>query len=123
MTSPKDLPARPMPKPTAQVEAYVQAMGPELTVTFLLAYGGAELAIPDAPTGRSAHEALIGPDAAARLCAVRHRLQRRVPLAKGWLAAMLAWQGHSVAHIARTLRVSDITVRGLLKGRNDDRHS
>lgn len=112
-----------MPKPTAQVEAYVDAMGPDLAVKFLLAFGGAELAIPDAPTGRTAHEVLIGPEAAARLCAVRHRLQRRVPLANAWLAAMLAWQGHSNAHIARTLRVSDNSVRHMLKGRkNDHRH-
>ncbi|MFN3721883.1 MAG: helix-turn-helix domain-containing protein [Paracoccaceae bacterium] len=115
MAERRTLPARPMPKPTAQVEPYVDAMGAELAVTFLLAFGGAELAIPDAPTGRTAHELLIGPDAAARLCAVKDRLQRRVPLAKAWLAAMLAWQGHSTAHIARTLRVSDTSVRRLLK--------
>jgi len=81
----------PMPKPTAQVEAYVEAMGPDLAVTFLLAFGGAEMAIPDSPNGRSAHEAVIGPEAAERLSDVAHRLQKRVPLAKNWLAAMLFW--------------------------------
>lgn len=111
------LPTRPMPQPTAQVEAYVQALGPELAVTFLLTFGGAEMAVPDSPNGRSAHEALIGAEAAARLSAVSHRLQKRVPLAKGWLAAMLHWKGHSVAHIARTLRVSDVSVRNMLRKR------
>jgi hypothetical protein len=106
---------RPMPKPTAQVEAYVEAMGPDLAVKFLLAFGGAEMVVPDAPNGRSAHEALIGPEAAARLSAVAHRLQKRVPLADNWLAATLHWQGHSIASIARTLRTTDITVRNLLK--------
>lgn len=117
MTKREDLPARPLPKPTAQVQAYVDAMGPELAVTFLLAFGGAEMAVPDSPNGRSAHEALIGPEAAARLSAVKDKLQRRVPLAKAWLAAMLHWQGHSTAHIARTLRVSDTSVRKMLKDR------
>lgn len=117
MNGPRDLPARPMPRPTAQVEAFVEALGPDLTVTFLLTFGGAELSVPATPNGRSAHEALIGPEAAARLSSVRHRLQRRVPLAKAWLAAMLEWQGLSVAQIARTLRVSDQSVRRMLKAR------
>jgi hypothetical protein len=117
MTNRRILPAHPMPKPTAQVEPYVTAMGAELAVQFLLAFGGAEMAVPDSPNGRSAHEALIGPEAAARLSAVKDRLQRRVPLAKAWLAAMLHWQGHSTAHIARTLRVSDTSVRNMLKDR------
>lgn len=118
MNDRRTLPARPMPKPTAQVEPYVEAMGPELAVTFLLAFGGAEMAVPDNPNGRSAHEALIGPEAAARLSALKDRLQRRVPLAKAWLAAMLHWQGHSIAHIARTLRTSDTSVRKMLKDRH-----
>ncbi|WP_240335583.1 terminase gpP N-terminus-related DNA-binding protein [Pseudotabrizicola algicola] len=88
-----------------------------MTVRFLLAFGGAEMAVPDSPNGRSAHEALIGSEAAARLSAAKDKLQRRVPLAKAWLAAMLYWQGHSTAHIARTLRVSDTSVRNMLKDR------
>lgn len=115
MTEGRNLPARPMPRPTAQVEPYVQALGPELAVTFLLTFGGAEMVVPEVPNGRSAHEKVIGPEAAVRLSAVRHRLQRRVPLAKAWLAAMLDWQGHSQAQIARTLRTTDISVRRILK--------
>ena len=107
--------ARPMPRPTAQVEPYVEALGAELAVTFLLAYGGAELYLPDDPKGQSSHERLIGYDAAKRLSAIAHRLPRRVPLAKAWLSAMLAWQGNSAAQIARTLRISDVTVRRYLK--------
>ena len=117
MTVPNRALHRPMPKSTAQVEAYVEAMGPDLAVTFLLAFGGAEMAVPDAPNGRSAHEALIGPQAAARLSAMSRHLQKRVPLAKKWLAAMLHWQGHSIASIARTLRTTDITARNVLKDR------
>ncbi|MDN5787120.1 helix-turn-helix domain-containing protein [Pseudorhodobacter sp.] len=41
-------------------------------------------------------------------------MQRRVPLAKPWTVAMLSWQGHSTAEIARRLHVADKTVRGWL---------
>lgn len=108
-------PSRPMPRPPAQVQPYVEAMGPGLAVTFLLAFGGAEMHIADMPRGRSKHVALIGQEAAERLAAQSHRLQKRVPLAKAWLVAMLHWQGHSVAEIARRVRVTDVTVRNMLR--------
>lgn len=107
-------PSRPMPRPPAQVQPYVDAMGPDLAVTFLLAFGGAEMHIANMPRGRSEHVAVIGQEAAERLAAQSHRLQKRVPLAKAWLAAMLDWQGHSVAYIARKVRVTDVTVRKML---------
>ena len=59
--------ARPVPRPTAQVQAYVDAMGAEMTVTFVLSYGGAEMHVANNPCGRSSHERLIGRDAARRL--------------------------------------------------------
>jgi hypothetical protein len=111
------LPARPMPKPTAQVEPFFDVLGPDLTVQFLLQFGGAELHISNDPKGRSAVERLVGADKAKVLAESRNRaMQKRVPLAKRWLARMLHWQGHSGAHIARTLRATDVSVRGWLKG-------
>jgi hypothetical protein len=111
------LPARPMPKPTAQVAPFFDVLGAELTVQFLLQFGGAELYLSADPKGRSAVEALIGPDKVKALADSRSRaMQKRIPLAKPWLAAMLHWQGHSTAHIARTLRTTDVTVRSWLKG-------
>lgn len=110
------LPARPMPKPTAQVEPYFEVLGPELTVDFLLQFGGAELHFAQDPKGRSAVEKLIGTERAKALAESRNRaLQKRVPLAKRWLAQMLHWQGHCGADIARTLRATDVSVRGWLK--------
>ena len=107
--------ARPMPRPTAQVAAYVDALGAETAVIFLLTYGGADLYIAEDPKGRSSHEVLVGYDQLKALAAVAHRLPKRVPLAKKWLAQMLYWQGHSTAKIARTLRSSDVSVRKWLK--------
>ena len=106
----------PMPRPTAQVAPSVEAMGAETTVAFLLAFGGVELFTAGDPTQRAAHVQLIGQDKAKALAAVAHRLPRRVPLAKQWLAEMLRWQGLSTAQTARTLRVSDITVRRWFNG-------
>jgi hypothetical protein len=110
------LPARSMPKPTAQVEPFFEVLGPELTVDFLLQFGGAELHFSTDPKGRSAVEKLIGPEKAKALAETRNRtMQKRVPLAKRWLARMLHWQGRSAADIARTLRATDVSVRGWLK--------
>lgn len=109
--------ARPMPRPTAQVEPYVKALGPELAVVFLLHYGGAELYIRTRPTERTKYAAVIGLEGAQALAEHADSMQRRVPLAKSWLTAMLDWQGHSVPEIARKLRVSDVSVRRMLKAR------
>ena len=107
---------RPMPKPTAQVAHYVEVLGVDMTMQFLLRFGGAELYLSDDPKGRNALEQFIGTDKAKELANHPSRaMQRRVPIANRWLAAMLQWQGHSTAHIARTLRVSDTTVRNWLK--------
>lgn len=109
--------ARPMPRPTAQVEPYVKALGPELAVVFLLHYGGAELYIRTHPTERTEYAAVVGLEGAQALAEYAETMQSRVPLAKAWLTAMLDWQGHSVAEIARKLRVSDTSVRNMLKAR------
>ncbi len=114
--TPKTAIARPMPRPTAQAAPYVEALGAELAVIFLMTYGGAELSLADDPKGHARHEALLGYEKAKALAA-HPRLQKRVPLAKRWLAAMLHWQGRSTAEIARQLRVSDVSVRRWLKER------
>lgn len=113
------LPGRPIPKPTAQVEPFYEVLGPELTVQFLLQFGGAELHFANDPKGRGSVEKLVGAEKAKALAESRNRaLQKRVPLAKRWLAQMLHWQGHSGAQIARTLRATDVSVRGWLKDRS-----
>ena len=109
------LPDLAYPKPTAQVAPYVEAFGFDMAIAFLLQFGGAELYVGKNPRGRSQFEALVGPERAKALGANDHRLQRRVPLAKPWLAACFATRGMGTAEIARTLRVSDTSVRKWLK--------
>jgi len=101
---PPNLPTAPMPRPPAQVLPYFETLGLELTVTFLLTFGGADLYLAADPKGKSEVEALIG---AANLAALAARpnapksvMQSRVPLAKRWLTEVLNWQGYSNAAIA-----------------------
>lgn len=110
-----NLPAVPYPKPTAQVEPYVEVLGFELAIAFLMQFGGAELYIAKDPKGRGQLEALVGADRVKALGAIDHRLQRRVPLAKPWLAACLSARGLNIAEIARVLRTSDTSIRKWLK--------
>lgn len=105
------VPTRPLPKPTAQVQPYVDVLGPELTVQFLLKLGGSELFTPRNPKGRSRIETLIGAEHVRALADVSHLLQRRVPLANAWISAFLHWQGMPVNEIARTIRRTDNSVR------------
>lgn len=101
-----------LPPPPAHVAPYVQVLGHQLAVDFLMRFGGAELYLSATPKGRSEAEALIGPAKLAELAALD--LPRRVPTAKPWLAAMMKTQGLSHAEIARRLHSTDVTVRGWL---------
>ena len=109
------LPAKPFPKPPAQIAPYVDILGPAMTVQFLLTFGGAELYIPKSPKGRSRIETMIGRQKVKALANSDHLLQRRVPLANPWVAVCLHYQGIATNEIARKLRITDITVRKYLK--------
>jgi hypothetical protein len=110
-----DLPARPEPRPPAQVMPYADVLGPELTVKFLRAFGGAELRLSLRPQPRGRLVALFGHDLAVALAKHVGTAPHRVPLAKRWTTAWLAWSGWSAADIARLLHTSDVTVRRYLR--------
>ena len=116
--SPDNLPSAPYPKPTAQVEPYVDVLGTDLAIEFLLTFGGAPVYIPDNPGDKSELVALIGIEKTRALAAEKHRLQARVPLAKHWLIRCLRARGEPVLQIARTLRMSDVSVRRVLNQPN-----
>ena len=108
--------SRPMPRPTAQIAPYVEVLGLELAIAFLLRFGGAPLYLPQDPKGKSEVEKLLG-YAKLKELAARPALQARVPLAKRWLAQILHWQGYSNADIARKVRATDTTISGYLAER------
>lgn len=102
------------PRPPAQIQPYVDVLGVEGTIEFLLEFGGAELILSQAArSGRLVR--LVGHERAAQLVQHAGHLPRRVPLAKRWIAAVWREQGLAVAQIARRLHVSDVTVRAYLK--------
>lgn len=104
------------PKPTAQVEPYVEALGFEDALKFLEAFGGTEAVISKNPREGSEVVELIGYAKARALAAISDRLQKRVPVAKKWRAKAYSAQGLKNVEIARRLGVTDVTVRTYLSG-------
>lgn len=98
------------PRPPAHVQPYVDALGADLALAFLLHFGGADLYIPANPTARSELVSVVGVEGAQALYQVRDRLQYRVPTAKPWIARMLKEKGLSKAAIARKMHATVPTV-------------
>jgi hypothetical protein len=92
----------------------VQGRGPDLAAAFLLRFGGAELILSDAPCEDGALAALVGLDNARALGQPRSA-PRRIPRALPWLTGYLRSRGYPLAEIARTLHVSDVSIRRWLK--------
>ncbi|NIZ13926.1 helix-turn-helix domain-containing protein [Phaeobacter sp. HF9A] len=109
------------PKPTAQVEPYVQALGLEDALKFIGAFGGTEIYIATAPKSRSRVVEVVGYAKARILASISETLPRRVPLAKQWRARVYASKGLPNAEIARMLGVTDETVRSYLRDRGPPR--
>ena len=110
------LPAINYPKPSAQLAPYVEVLGPELAIRFLLHFGGSRLYFPERPNGKSIAEGVIGADNFGRLAKVLGaRLTSRVPIGNRWLVAALAAQGKSIGEIARTVRATDVSVQKWLR--------
>lgn len=108
-----------IPRPPAHVAPFVEALGAELAVRFLLRFGGAELYIPRDPKGGSELAEVLGMPAARAISALADRtvLPRRIPTAKPWIARYLkATAGLSHAEIARKLHASDVSVRKWIAG-------
>lgn len=106
---------RKLPRPPAHIQRYVDVLGVPDTIRFLLAFGGAELYLTATPKGRSKLAGMFGVETAAAIARAAEHMPRRVPTAKPWIAQVWAADGLAIAEIARTLHVSDVTIRGWLK--------
>lgn len=106
------------PRPPAHIQPFVDALGVDGAVTFLLAFGGAELYIPADPKGAGRLVEVMGLDAARALSAEAQRviIPKRIPTAKPWLARVMNTRGLPKAEIARRLLASDVSVRRWLAG-------
>ena len=109
-----DLPAIRYPRPPAHVEPFVEVLGPQLALAFILRLGGAPIYAARDPRGRGLAERLIG---RAHLTELHNRLGTciNVPIANGWVVLSLHSEGKSAGEIARTARLSVRTVYHYLK--------
>lgn len=98
----------------AHIQPYIDVLGVDGTVKFLMTFGGAELSLRENPRNGKLVQ-LVGHEKAVELASVAGHLPRRIPLAKPWLAQQLNQQGHGIAQIARLLHVSDVSVRAYIK--------
>lgn len=111
------------PKPPAHLAAYVDVLGVDGAIRFLLTFGGSEIYYANDPKGHSALAKEFGIDVARRMGrrANCDDWPPRVPLGKKWIAQVLIQRGLSVAEVSRKLRMADTTVRRWTRPQRDDR--
>jgi len=109
-----------LPRAPAHVAPYVEVLGHDLTVDFLLEFGGARLYWARNPKGRSEAEALIGAEKLRELGRVWGGEVSRVPTARVWLAHALHARGLPVNQIARRLHVTDVAIAKYLRQAPDN---
>jgi len=97
-------------KPPPAHLPYVEALGEELAVRFLLAFGGSTVHLSKNPRAGMVART-IGVEAAMRLAAAIGGGDVKPPIAKRWIAGQLLRCGHSIAMIARRLHADEATVR------------
>ncbi|MEL7113999.1 MAG: helix-turn-helix domain-containing protein [Pseudomonadota bacterium] len=100
----------------AQAEAYVEALGLDMAIEFMIEFGGTVVILGENPRRDNAVARRFGIEAARALAKVSDRLQARVPKQDRWVARILKARGMTRVEIARTLRVTDETVRRYLRG-------
>lgn len=111
------------PKPPAHLCAYVEVLGVDEAIRFLLTFGGGDIYYANDPKGNSALAKAFGLDVARKMGrrANAEGWPRRVPLGKKWIAQVLITRGLPVAEVSRKLHMADTTVRDWTKPQRDDR--
>lgn len=108
---------RPVPE---NLQPFVEALGVEKACELFLKLGGSEVYLAENPQAGSIAVEAIGTDGVRQLAKALGHGHIRVPLAKAWTVQTLLDDGKSIAHIARTVRVSDRTIlRWLADGSKD----
>lgn len=103
-----------LPRTPIQVKAYVDVLGHDGAIEFLLRFGGADIYLSRNPTSRSQVVEAIGREQAIALAAHPELQDGPVPLAKPWIAKVWYAQGLSKSEIARKMHVSRVTARRFL---------
>lgn len=95
----------------AHLAIFVDTLGEEDAVAFLLAFGGGRLNIGAQLQVNNPIVQELGLEVAQKLAAVSDRLPADIPLGKKWIAQVLRSKGLSIAKIARKLHQTEATVR------------
>jgi hypothetical protein len=98
-------------KVPAHLQGYVDVLGIDGAVEFLLAFGGGYAYLSLSPTEDSPVARVIGQDKTAQLARRVGDGSLRVPTGKPFIAAALRAKGEGATAIARRLHVSDVAVR------------
>jgi len=98
-------------KTPAQIAPFAAVLGVDLTVAFILEFGGAKLELSRNATEASRLAQLVGVEKAKELAVACEGLPARIPTSKPWIACTLRSKGLPVSEIARKLHMSDVAVR------------
>ena len=103
------------PPPPPNIAPYVEVLGVDGTVEFLLEFGGGYLFFTANNTLSSELVEYLGPEKAFELGNATGQIKGRIPIAKRWIAKVLKAKGLPTTRIARRLHTTDVTVRKYLK--------
>lgn len=103
-------------KVPAHVRHFVDVLGVDGAVDFLLSFGGGIAYFSLDPDPRTVVAAEIGVEATAAIAQRFGPGSMRVPTAKPFIAAVLRAKGEGTSAIARRLHVSDTAVRSWFSG-------
>ncbi|OJF91716.1 hypothetical protein AX761_21945 [Rhizobium sp. 58] len=103
----------------AQLQPYIDVLGEDLGIRFLLAFGGSYIYLSERPQARSEVVYLVGLENAVALARRIGSGSMRVHSGKPFIARYFKDKGRTVNSIARELHTTDVTVRGWLKPPDD----
>ncbi|SOC41602.1 hypothetical protein SAMN05892877_10922 [Rhizobium subbaraonis] len=106
-------------KVPAHLQPYIDTLGEELGIEFLLSFGGGYVYLSERPQGRSPVVEQFGEEAAIALAVRIGTGSLRVPVGKPFIARHFRAKRWTVNAIARKLHVTDVTVRAWLKQADD----
>lgn len=110
------VPGAPVP---AHLRVYVDVLGVDLAVEFLLKLGGGVSYFAESPQARSPIAAVVGIEKAKELAKELGPGALRIPTGKPFIAKYYRDMGWKVVAIARLLHVTDSTVRNMLRAPDD----
>ncbi len=107
-----------MIKTPKNLEPYIEALGEDLTLAFIMRFGGSPVYLPSSEATDSEIKTVLGADGIKALAKIFGPGQiGRVPIAREWTVRKLKAHHWSTLAIARELRVTDETVRRILNDR------